>query len=265
MSETSVLRAPSHEALEGPIGGHGLSQVGAGRPLNEDHYVLAGLPDAGLFAVADGLGGAPEGDRASRMAVRGLLRALRGGWSDPETALRDAVLRAQAEIEEDVGRHPLRFGMGTTLTAALVIWPKVHVVHVGDSRCYALRGSRVERLTSDHTIASQMEGAVPKIVELRWRKVLTNVVGGRSSDVLPEITSATLKPGDGLLLTTDGVTDALTDDMLFALTRPRGTAEEVCRRVIAGAQERGAKDDLTVVYARFGRPPAWRRLRELFW
>lgn len=265
MSETSVLRPPSPEAREAPVAGYGLSQVGASRPLNEDHYALAALRDACVFAVADGLGGAPDGDRASRMATRSLVRSMRGDWSDPEAALRDAVLRAQAEIEEEVERHPPRFGMGTTLTAALVIWPKVHVVHVGDSRCYALRGGRVERLTSDHTIAAQMDGAVPKIMELRWKKVLTNVVGGRSSDVLPEITSATLKPGDGLLLTTDGVTDALTDDMLFALTRPRGTAEDVCRRVIAGAQDRGAKDDLTVVYARFGRPPAWRRLRELFW
>ena len=78
-----------------------------------------------------------------------------------------------------------------------------------------------------------------------------------------KLSTTTLQWGDALLLATDGVTDPLSDEMLLALTRERGAAQAVCRRILRGAQERGGKDDMTVVYARFGRSPAWRRLRDI--
>jgi protein phosphatase len=274
VTDTRVAPRPSSgsENLFRRIDCFAASETGAARPLNEDQYVLAPLtkPDADpayLFAVADGLGGAPDGDRASLIASQALFRRMRRPWTDPREALKEGVLAAQREIELDVERHPERLGMGTTLTAALVLWPRVYVVHVGDSRCYALRRSRAERITVDHTIAERMAGIgvirPDKVAGSRWKNVLSNVVGGRSPDVLPELFATTLRWGDALLLATDGVTDHLSDEMLLALSRERGTAEAVCRRLIRGAQERGGKDDMTVVYARFGRSPAWRRLRDI--
>jgi PPM family protein phosphatase len=253
---------------------HAASEIGAARPVNEDQYLLVpltpstpGADPAYLFAVADGLGGAPAGDRASLIATRTLFRALREPWSDPGEALKKAVLRCQSEIDAHAERHPERAGMATTLTAALVLWPTVFIVHVGDSRCYALRPSRADRITVDHTIAQRMAGiGVIRPENVRgspWRNVLSNVIGGKSPDVIPELFTTTLGWGDALLLATDGVTDALKDEEILALARERGTAETVCRRLLRTAEERGGKDDRTVVYARFGRSPAWRKLREI--
>ncbi|HEX7901841.1 MAG TPA: protein phosphatase 2C domain-containing protein [Planctomycetota bacterium] len=262
------------EGLFHQIECHATSEMGAARPVNEDQYLLVpltpstpGAEPAYLFAVADGLGGAPAGDRASLIATRTLFKALREPWSDPGEALKAAVLRCQSEIDAHAERHPERHGMATTLTAALVLWPRVYIVHVGDSRCYALRPSGAERVTSDQTIAERMAriGVIrpEQVASSRWKNVLANVIGGSSPDVSPELYTTTLHWGDALLLATDGVTDVIKDEEILALTRERGSAETVCRRLIRTAQERGGKDDRTVVFARFGRSPAWRKLRDI--
>jgi PPM family protein phosphatase len=278
MGDTSVLGrsdgVAGSEQLFHQIECHATSEIGTARPVNQDQYLLAPLTPSSpetdpayLFAVADGLGGAPAGDRASLIATRTLFRTLREPWTDPGDTLKRAVLRCQHEIDAHGERHPERAGMATTLTAALVLWPKVYIVHVGDSRCYALRPSRAERITVDHSIAQRMAGigviSQDQVPRSRWKNVLSNVIGGKSSDVMPELFTTTLQWGDALLLATDGVTDPLNDEDLWALTRERGSAEAVCDRLIRTAGERGGKDDRTVVYARFGRSPAWRKLREI--
>ena len=276
MPDTRFARRPAKgaEELFRQIECHATSETGTGRRTNEDQYLLAPLTPstsdadpAYLFAVADGLGGAPAGARASSIATRTLLRALREPWADPREALTSAVLRCQREIDAHTERHPERAGMATTLTAALVLWPKVVIVHVGDSRCYALRPSHADRVTGDQTIAERMAriGVIrpDQVASSRWKNVLANVIGGRSPDVSPELYTTTLRWGDALLLATDGVTDVVADDEILALARERGSAEAVCGRLIRAAEENGGKDDRTVVYARFGRSPAWRKLRDL--
>jgi hypothetical protein len=94
--------------------------------------------------------------------------------------------------------------MGTTLTAALVIWPTAWVVHAGDSRCYRLRGPRLERLTLDHTMVQRMSDdglLTPEAARRsRWRHALWKHLGKRSGPVDPEVISADLRWGDALLL-----------------------------------------------------------------
>src|SRR5215831_7585018 len=154
-----------------PLDCHGVSVIGKGRRVNQDDYLLtpldipseSGRAPAFLFAVADGIGGGPAGDRASSMAIQTLHEFVRRTASepgfleaiDPGELLRKGVLRCHDEILADVDAHPELFGMGTTLTAALVLWPKAWIVNAGDSRCYLLRDSRLERLTFDHTLVQK--------------------------------------------------------------------------------------------------------------
>jgi PPM family protein phosphatase len=256
-----------------PLDCHGASVMGKGRRVNQDDYLLTSLDvpsesahgPAFLFAVADGIGGGPAGDRASSMAIQtlhdfvrrtaqepGLLQAI-----DPGELLRKGVLRCHDEILADVDAHPELFGMGTTLTAALVLWPKVWIVNAGDSRCYLLRDSHLERLTFDHTLVQKLtdEGILtPETArKSRWRHALWNHLGKSSSPLDPQLATADLKLGDGLLLTTDGITDPLFDADLEALLREPGSAKGLSRNILQAADVKGARDDMSLVFARFSR------------
>jgi serine/threonine protein phosphatase PrpC len=269
---------------------HGASKVGSKRPVNQDDFLILPLLapsvpgesseesatfQAGpplLFVVADGLGGAPAGERASSIAIREVRRTLtdRAGVSrlgefegvDPGEILKEAVSRGQRAIEKDIERHFEETGMATTLTAALILWPKAHVVHVGDSRCYLVRRSSLEQVTIDHTVAQELSkyGPAPS----RWRNVLWNVIGGSSSEVHPQVKTLDLHWGDGLLLATDGLTDSLSDKDIFHRVREGRTAEAVCEDLIQAACKRHGTDDMTIIYAQFGRSSFWRQLREIF-
>jgi protein phosphatase len=258
-----------------PLDCHGLSVVGKGRRVNQDDYLLAPLdvpPDAAqgpafLFAVADGIGGGPAGERASSSAIQtlhdfvrrsaaepGLLHAI-----EPGELLRKGVLRCHEEILADVDAHPELFGMGTTLTAALVLWPQAWIVNAGDSRCYVLRDAGLERLTFDHTLVQKLtdEGILtPETArKSRWRHALWNHLGKSSSPLDPQLATAELKLGDALLLTTDGVTDPLEDAELGALLREPGSARRLCHLLVQAAELKGGRDDMSLVFARFARRP----------
>ncbi|HVE41334.1 MAG TPA: protein phosphatase 2C domain-containing protein [Planctomycetota bacterium] len=256
-----------------PLDCHGVSQIGKGRRVNQDDYLLTPLDipsdsaqgPAFLFAVADGIGGGPAGDRASSSAIQTLHQFVRRTVSepgllqaiDPGELLRKGVLRCHDEILADVDAHPELFGMGTTLTAALVLWPKVWIVNAGDSRCYLLRDSRLERLTFDHTLVQKLtdEGILtPETArKSRWRHALWNHLGKNSSPLDPQLATADLQLGDGLLLTTDGVTDPLLDEEIEVLLREPASARRLSRLILQAADVKGARDDMSLVFARFAR------------
>jgi len=133
-------------------------------------------------------------------------------------------------------------------------------VNAGDSRCYRLRDSRLERLTQDHTLGQRLteEGVLTAETarRSRWRHALWNHLGKSSSPVEPSVVSTDLRLGDALLLTTDGVTDPLSDEDLQALAVDGGSARSLSRKIVGAAEEKGGKDDRTIVFARFARGTA---------
>lgn len=254
-----------------PLDCHGVSIAGAAHSVNQDDYLLAPLGTvhggpAFLFAVADGIGGGPAGDRASSLAIQTLHGFVRKTAQqpdvmkaiDPVAILRKGVLRCHEEILADVEAHPELFGMGTTLTAALVLWPTAWVVHAGDSRCYRLRDGALDLLTLDHTLVKKFtdEGILNRETAKgsRWRHALWNHLGKRSGPVDPEVVSTDLRHGDALLLTTDGVTDPLLEAELSALAAEPGSARSVSRKIVWTASDKGGRDDMTLIFARFAKP-----------
>ncbi|HLY10679.1 MAG TPA: protein phosphatase 2C domain-containing protein [Planctomycetota bacterium] len=275
---------------------HGVSLIGSKRTVNQDEYLITSLSAPGeprssaqerggvrsgpplLLVVADGIGGAPAGERASVLAVRALRDTLMSRFAaapfqdpegtDPGTLLKEAVIEGQKAIDDEIERDSERDGMGTTLTAALILWPKAHLVHVGDSRCYLVRHSSVEQLTVDHTIVQRLPDAHPDLEmpepPSRWRHILWNVIGGRSSELHPQVRTIDLQWGDALLLATDGLTGSLSDQEILHRVQAERSAEAVCTRLIQTAQARKGTDDMTVLCARFGRSSLWKHLREIF-
>ncbi len=270
----------------------GLSDPGKVRPTNEDQFLVSelqksvfilqtslphedctrvvGRVQGRLLLVADGMGGQPAGARASRIAIRAVLRYILNTmpWFfrlDEQLAdeLRDelsaAVRESQRDIEDVVAEHPEYGGMGTTFTMAYVLPRRAYVVHAGDSRCYRFRGGTLRQLTNDHNMAQQMvrDGVLDpdQAADSAWSDLLWNVVGGRSGDVKPEVRRVDLRPGDVLLLCTDGLTKHVDDAAIARALGAGWTAEVACRHLVGAANAAGGTDNVTVIVSRIV-PPA---------
>lgn len=239
----------------------GLTDQGRVRAKNEDQFAIVEIRewlsvrqstiedetwakrvagfDAHLLAVADGLGGAPAGEVASRLAIQTLVESiLRPQLSvgDLPMWLRRVFLECQKRIETDTAVHPERHGMGTTLTFAFVMDARLVVGHVGDSRCYRLRGGALRQLTRDHTVVGH---------------ILWNCLGGANPELLPDIREESLEPGDTLLVCSDGLTLELEDPEIASQLRESPTAEDACKSLVEAALHAGGRDNVTVIVARF--------------
>jgi protein phosphatase len=250
----------------------------------DDHTRITGGPKGHLFVVADGMGGQAGGGVASRTAVETLtkfvlttlpwfFRLREEEEHDLSDELTAAVKACQTAVRKAADADPARGRMGTTVTLAYVLWPRLYVVHAGDTRAYLLRGGRLQQVTRDHTVAQKMVEAgqmSPEIAEgSRWSHVLYNCVGGGHDDVNPEVYKATLRAGDVLMLCSDGVTNELPDDRIANLLAgicltDSGGAEAAANALVGAAVAAGGRDNATAVVVRFAdrpRPGAGSTLR----
>ena len=145
--------------------------------------------------------------------------------------------------------------MGTTLTIAYVVWPRLYIVHVGDSRAYLLRDTHFEQITTDHTLAQQsVESGHLSESEARTSRlshVLWNALGDESYAVQPEIHKATLQLGDKLLVCTDGLTRHVHDHDIRQLLQQDKPAKALCEELIDAANRAGGFDNITAIVAQF--------------
>jgi len=223
------------------------SDLGRQRQGNEDNYYVR----APLFVVADGMGGAQAGEVASEMAVRSFEGGLPDG--DPRERLVETIEAANARIHERSRADSQRAGMGTTLTAAYVAEDAVVVAHVGDSRCYLLRGGDLVRLTRDHSLVGELV-ARGKLTEEQaeahpQRSVITRALGPEPSvqvdaDVFPA------RAGDVFLVCSDGLTSMVPEAEVKRLLLSGGTLDRIGRSLIAAANEAGGRDNITVILFR---------------
>ncbi len=135
----------------------GLSDAGPDADRNDDWFVADA--QTGLFVVADGMGGRPGGDQASRQAVATFVAELKALPPDRRVdvpALREAVASANRRVRSAAAANPLLTGMGTTLSAVVFSGPNGRTVHVGDSRIYLFRGGKLIPLSRDHTLVQEL-------------------------------------------------------------------------------------------------------------
>jgi PPM family protein phosphatase len=213
---------------------HGLSETGPVREENQDALLLPRDPLPGgsaaptppgvgvVFALADGIGGYAHGGRASQAALQALFDAC---CKPANPSARRMLKRAVGAANLAVINEAARLGaarMGTTLTAACLDGARLHLAHVGDSRAYLIRGGAAKCLTQDHSLAGDLlrMGVISpaQVREHARRSVLTKAVG-LALFVQPDVFSVDLRPGDRLILCSDGVWSVIQDEE-FALPEP---------------------------------------------
>jgi protein phosphatase len=229
-----------------------LTHRGLVREINEDRYYVKRLgADTMLLAVMDGMGGGPSGSAAAE-TMREALREFPPRSPDPEKAFYDLVVATSEAILGMKHGKPALEGMGTTVTATLIVNDRAYWVHVGDTRFYVFRGGRMIQVTTDQTMAQFLveEGELTRD-EARnhpYTRLLDQCVG--CPDCVPVTGSLPLESGDLLLYTTDGLHDALPEnDIAEMLASPRAALKEIAESLIQAGLETGGEDNLTVVIA----------------
>jgi serine/threonine protein phosphatase PrpC len=223
-----------------------VSDPGLIRTNNED----AAYAGDRLIAVADGIGGQPAGEVASEIAI-GSLAPLDGlpAGEEPLAALREAVGTANRRIREMGAADPASDGMGTTVTAALLVGDQIAVVHAGDSRCYLLREGALRQLTRDDTFVQELvdRGMLTRDEARRHprRSLVTRAVQG--GDVPPDAWMLPGQPGDRLLLCSDGLSDVVDDQDIAHTLTGFPDRRECGEQLVKLAHQAGAPDNITVV------------------
>jgi len=281
-----MTSAPKDDRLprQSEIDVFGLTHQGKARPTNADHFLILSLhrsmqvqgtslpegllrsvttePRGYLFLVADGVGSGRGGELASEVALRNLALYVTHTTSlhyqcypEDEARFLEELKQAMTRTHETVRNEAKRrgpAGMATTLTMVAVFWPRAYLVHVGDSRCYRLRGGTLERMTRDQTMAQALVDAGALTLsnsELSPLKhILTSAIG--ADEATPEVDLEVLRWDDVMLLCTDGLTKHVTDPEIEEILRLSLPAEATAKKLVDLALERGGSDNVTVIVAR---------------
>ena len=229
------------------------SAIGLVRQGNED----SGFVSPQLLAVADGMGGHAAGEVASRIAVevlQSLVPTLVSTDID-EDSVTDLLMHSLHSIDSEISvvtdEDIEKRGMGTTLTALLIRDKHISLLHVGDSRCYRLRGNSLEQLSNDHTIIQELldQGAISpaEALEHPQRSMLTQALRG-DGDVTPVLQIYEIKRGDRYLLCSDGLSGVLTEKEI-KIGLKKSDKDEALRFLIDATYVNGAPDNVTVLIA----------------
>ena len=229
------------------------SAIGLVRQGNEDSAFVS--PQ--LIAVADGMGGHAAGEVASRIAVQvlqSLTETLTSAEID-EDSVEDLLMHSLHSIDAEISvvteEEIEKRGMGTTLTALLIRDKFISLLHVGDSRCYRLRGNTLEQLSNDHTVIQELldQGAISQAeaVEHPQRSMLTQALRG-DGDVTPVLQMYEVKKGDRYLLCSDGLSGVLTEKEIKIGLKKSDKADAV-KFLVDATYVNGAPDNVTVLIA----------------
>ena len=244
-----------------------LSHPGMVRAHNEDSVFSDGA--MGLVVLADGMGGYNAGEVASGIAVGvvsdGLLPELTSGRElskvDIQSGLTHAALLLQQQIAaankgiyEAAQTRPECAGMGTTIVAAVFHGNRVSIGHIGDSRCYRLRGEKFEQLTHDHSLLQEQIDAGQLTVEQAKYSLNKNLVTralGIEAIVPADIVEYRVEADDIYLLNSDGLTDMVDPAVVHSIIEAkRGNLAEAAKELVDVANQNGGRDNISVVLVR---------------
>jgi len=231
------------------------------RSHNEDSIIAdAGI---GLAVLADGMGGYNAGEVASGIAVAMISTELKkalgavSGELDmvkAEKLVREHAVRANNAIFQASQSQPQYAGMGTTLVVAL--WHDNHMVvgHIGDSRLYRMRASKLEQVTRDHSLLQEQidSGLITKeqARHSQNKNLVTRAVG-IDPEVEAEVHSYPVQAGDIYLLCSDGLNDMVTDeDMELTLASLQANLPLAAEQLVQQANDNGGRDNVSVILVR---------------
>ena len=242
----------------------GVSDVGLQREHNEDSFVV--LKEYDLFVVADGMGGHRAGDVASKLATETISEFFKSTanddvtWpfhfdtnlSEEENRLLTGIRVANRQIFERSMRSRAYHGMGTTVVGAMFSSRKnrMYIGHVGDSRCYRVRGGAIQLLTRDHSLINDYLLAMPDLTEEQRSELPKNVITralGMQDQVVVDIQHDEPIPGDVYCLCSDGLSGMVQDEEILKIVSGAADIREACANLISRANEHGGEDNITAV------------------
>jgi len=224
---------------------------------NED--AVAFDAQTGLCLLADGMGGYKAGEVASQMAVTSLNLAL-GPWllkasgqvtsQELRRTIEACVENANHSIFSAACTHPEYEGMGTTLVVGVFSEGRLLLGHIGDSRCYRLRGQNLQQITRDHSLLQEQVDAglmtPEQALTAPHKNLITRALGVEHS-VLVEINEHQVILDDLYLMCSDGLSDMVLDADIAAILNAAGTLEEKALKLVAAANQGGGRDNISVV------------------
>ncbi|MBM3789024.1 MAG: Stp1/IreP family PP2C-type Ser/Thr phosphatase [Acidobacteria bacterium] len=250
------------------IESYGRTDIGRRRSINQDCVFFD--DQAGLYIVADGMGGHSGGEVASRLAV-GVVSAfvlkkrhtdqsswpygIDPGFSYNGNCLRTAIMLANAKVWEQGARDPDLAGMGTTIVVALAEEGSLTIASAGDSRAYRIREGAIDQITTDDSwVQDALDKGVLTREQLRnhaMKNVITRAVGS-SEAIQPRMVEERLQDGDTYLFCSDGLHGMLQDSEILRITlAARGDLRGAVAELVAAANSSGGKDNISALMFRY--------------
>ena len=239
----------------------GLTDIGSVRKDNQDSYAIRVLDDhLAVAVVCDGMGGAQAGNVASAIAVEAFAASVEDSCKDgvpQDPRERSGILsvacrKANDQVYSLSESNPEYQGMGTTLVAALIMPDELHVINVGDSRCYLITDGKPQQITQDHSLVQVLvnRGEItPEQARTHPKKNLITRALGVEPEIAGDLYRIPSQEGGWLLLCSDGLTNVLPDQTIAAEVARAVSPETCCRELLAKTLEQGATDNVTVVLA----------------
>ncbi|EIW18094.1 MULTISPECIES: Stp1/IreP family PP2C-type Ser/Thr phosphatase [Pelosinus] len=229
---------------------HVISDIGLVRETNEDSYIC---DPPHLFIVADGMGGHVAGEIASKLAISTVNAYIQEhvGKDNLEILLKDAIIQANTSIYQMALSKEEFSGMGTTVTASYIDGDIIYWGHVGDSRMYLLRNGKLNQLTNDHSLVWELvqSGNITRdeaYVHPK-RNLLTRAVG-TSCLITVDTGFVQWKPGDIVLMCTDGLTNMVSEQNICTLMqRTDCEISSIVEQLVNQAKDAGGFDNITVI------------------
>jgi serine/threonine protein phosphatase PrpC len=228
------------------------THVGMVRSRNEDSYLIR--PEAGIWAVADGMGGHEDGDFASHTVVEA-LKSIHAATSASEllTLCENRIFEANSSLKE-VGRQRGGIIIGTTVAVLLVFNGCYACVWSGDSRIYIIHQGKITQISRDHTEVQDLlaRGVITPEEAETWSgsNAITRAIGVIDLPEL-EVSSGPINRGDLFVMCTDGLTRHVEDREILQCVTAK-IPQEACEQLIMLTLERGAVDNVTVVVVQCG-------------
>ena len=230
-----------------------VTDIGKKRKLNQDYVFssdieIGNLPN--LFIVADGMGGHNGGGYASRFTVETIVEEVRkSARGNARDTLKHAISTANGRLRERAEEDEALYGMGTTIVAATLNGSKLLVANVGDSRLYVISDT-IRQITRDHSLVEEMVragGIDEETARHRSDKNIITRAVGAMDEITADFFQLEVRPGDIILMCSDGLTNMLEDEEIRVIVRSGRDIVEKAEKLVEAANSNGGRDNIAVI------------------
>ncbi|MBP5427126.1 MAG: Stp1/IreP family PP2C-type Ser/Thr phosphatase [Clostridiales bacterium] len=234
------------------------TDVGLKRDINEDYYgVIESTKDMpSVFIIADGMGGHQAGEVASKLSVELTMSGIREGINksmskeEVEVKLKQILEKVNKDVYDVAREDEDKYGMGTTLTAAVVMNGCLVVAHVGDSRLYSFRDNKLKRITTDHSYVEELvqNGTITteEALDHPKKNILTRVIGYFKVVEIDTYECVT-DSKETFLMCTDGLTNMVSESRIKEILSKEDKLQSIANSLVKESNKNGGVDNTTVI------------------